>query len=41
MYQITTTTDISGTAYNELIAYLTRHCDSFSFHLPNFVTKAP
>jgi hypothetical protein len=35
MYQITTTTDISGSAYNELIAYLTRHCDSFSFHLPN------
>ncbi len=35
MYQITTTSDISGTAYSELIAYLTRQCDSFSFHLPN------
>ncbi len=35
MYPITTTCGISGTAYSELIAYLTRQCDTFYFHLPN------
>lgn len=35
MYQITIVNDIRGNAYNELIEYLIRKCDSFLFHLPN------
>ena len=35
MYQITIVDDISGNAYDELIEYLIRKCNSFLFHLPN------